>query len=434
MSVSIALILANLDNLVLNNYWRKFYTYKEIGWDDISIKDYLSKKEYIMQIASFNTPTVSFSASSRRNRFYEVYNELKMLESDVPWEESVVEILNSLANSYSVYIITARKTDLQEKTLEVMKKLGFNVEAINFIFLPSNTNLAIFRQKSIKKIKEKYEYGVGIIINPNDAMVFERYDYPVYGFTSLKENIDFKDKTHAALNRWQSLFPLLSSYHNQIRSHVESQKDISTLKQIDPEEQKKPPESALEKVIYHQLFLGSDNIMGKSESKSVEIQGLRELLKCFMNDITSKIKLILSKRLNLFFHFFTQRYNIDFQEIQSGLEASISGLHQEVGEGYMMAFIVLTKFIEKLREHAFDHEGKNYLDQTFRKLIGKPLPRPYHERIKTFVAAEDEEIMILYNLSFMAWLNKTYIEDRIKTNVNEVLVNQANLVLTKLFL
>jgi len=112
MTFQFSLILG-LDNIVLNNYWRKYYTYLKIGWDDASIRDYLSK--YMMQIASFNTRTVSFSASSRRNKFYEIYNRPDMLEQDVAWEGSV-EAIKKISQKFKIYIVSSRSNEMRRKT------------------------------------------------------------------------------------------------------------------------------------------------------------------------------------------------------------------------------------------------------------------------------------------------------------------------------
>ena len=69
-----ALVIPAFDYFIVDPTKRKFATYKEIGWDDQSITNYLRTKENHETIASFITNTVSFSASSRRNRFYEIYS------------------------------------------------------------------------------------------------------------------------------------------------------------------------------------------------------------------------------------------------------------------------------------------------------------------------------------------------------------------------
>ena len=75
-----ALIIPAFDYIIVDPTKRKFATYKEIGWDDKSILNYVTIKQNHERIADFITSTVSFSASSRRNRFYEIYNRQDMLE------------------------------------------------------------------------------------------------------------------------------------------------------------------------------------------------------------------------------------------------------------------------------------------------------------------------------------------------------------------
>jgi hypothetical protein len=444
MTSPFALILGNLDNLVLNNYWRKYYTYSAIGWDSNSIQTYLSKKEYMMQIASFNTTTITFSASSRRNRFYEIYNKEEMLDQDTPWDSDVITALNSLVEKYSIYIITARKEHLREKTLEVLTRLGFPVTKLHFYFLPPNKNLAIFRQNAVKEIKTKHPYGVGISINPNGSSIFNRSEYPVYGFTSLKETTDFQNKTHSVVDNWGQLAPLLSSYSNQLTHHFETiaiqtqqvknaiNKDDST---SEKKKKEKTPESALEKVIFQQLFLGSDNILGKFKSESFSDRGFTELLHIFTEDIKSHIKLILKEnRLSFFFKYFSNKYEVDFLDIQIPLELNIGILMEKKGQEFMMVYLVLTKFLEKLREHAFSSEGKNFIDQTYRKLSGKPLPETHLKKIKQLIQDNDDDVSILYNLSFMVWLSKINYEEQIDNNAEQLFLIQANKILANLFL
>lgn len=106
MAHQYGLVFTELDNIIIDNYYRKFYTYKELGWDDNNIKAYLEQKAFIMQIASFNTAKVSFSASSRRNRYYEVYNKPEMLEKDIAYGQAI-DVLEKLAEKYDIHIISS---------------------------------------------------------------------------------------------------------------------------------------------------------------------------------------------------------------------------------------------------------------------------------------------------------------------------------------
>ena len=209
MAVKFSLILG-LDNIVLNNYWRKYYSYLKIGWDDASIRHYLSKKEYMMQIASFNTRTVSFSASSRRNRFYEIYNRSEMLEQDVAWDSSTIESLKKINNKYQVFIISARSNELENKTLEVMKKLGFPMEDLTIFFKSPNESLSVYRRNTLNSIKEKFTSGVGVCLNPNDSALYERIGYTPIAFSSIQDYESFNGKISIVCQNWTDVLHSLS--------------------------------------------------------------------------------------------------------------------------------------------------------------------------------------------------------------------------------
>ena len=194
-----------LDNIVLNNYWRKHSTYLKIGWDFASIQHYLSKKEYMMQIASFNTRTVSFSASSRRNRYYEIFNRPEMLEQDVAWDSNTIESLKKISKKYKVFIISARSNKLERKTLEIMKKLGFPMEDITIFFKNPNESLSVYRRNTLNSIKEKFTSGVGVCLNPSESVLYERIGYTPIAFSSIKDYESFNGKISIVCQNWTDI-------------------------------------------------------------------------------------------------------------------------------------------------------------------------------------------------------------------------------------
>ena len=204
MAAQFSLILG-LDNIVLNNYWRKYYSYLKIGWDDASIRHYLSKREYMMQIASFNTRTVSFSASSRRNRFYDIYNRSEMLEQDVAWDSSTIESLKKINKKYKIFVVSSRSTELKTKTLDVMKKLGFLMDDLTIFFKTSNESLSIYRRNTLNSIKEKYTVGVGVCLNLSDRYLFERIGYTPIAFSSINEYNSFDGKINIVCQDWENI-------------------------------------------------------------------------------------------------------------------------------------------------------------------------------------------------------------------------------------
>ena len=200
-----------LDNIILNNYWRKYYTYLELGWDDASIKQYLSQKQFLMQVASFNTPTVTFSASSRRNRFYSIYNRLNLLDQDVAYGESV-DGLKKLAINYDIFVISTRSVDLKDKTLEILTRLGFPMENLTIFFKKSNEQLHQYRKKCLETIHEKYKSGIGISLQDTDITLYERYNFTPVAFTSIKNEQEFTGKVQAICHNWNDILTALNSH------------------------------------------------------------------------------------------------------------------------------------------------------------------------------------------------------------------------------
>lgn len=209
MSQQWGLILLELDNLVINNYWRKYYTYLEIGWDDQSIRDYLGVKENALQIASFNTTKISFSASSRRNRFYEVYNRENMLDQDVAWE-GVIPAIEKLNKLYKIFIVSSRTTDLKEKTLSHLKKLGFPLEIVEVIFKEPNEALHNYRVNTVEKISQQLPSGIGICLQPTEGAIFTRCNYTPVAFASIKNHAEFDGQVNVVCQDWTQILQSLN--------------------------------------------------------------------------------------------------------------------------------------------------------------------------------------------------------------------------------
>lgn len=205
-----SLVIYDLDNIVLDNCDRKMNTYLEIGWDRDSINDFISKKENIYgKIASFNTTRVTFTASSRRNRYYEIFNRPDMLEFDKPYP-GVIEAINKLSKDYDIYIVSERTQDLEQKTLEVMKKLGFPMEKIKIYFKKTHEVLRSYKNATVVNIKTMHPSGAAIVIQPEDGTYFERIEYTPIGFTSIAESMEFQGQVKAICNNWQDVIALFN--------------------------------------------------------------------------------------------------------------------------------------------------------------------------------------------------------------------------------
>lgn len=197
-----ALVMLGLDNLILDNSNRKTATYLELSWDETNTKNFISKKENAMIIASFNTTTVNFTASSRRNRYYDIYNRKDMLEHDILFP-NCSEVIKLLAKDFKIFVVSLRTKNLEDKTLSVLKELGFPLEVVDFSFKKMHEPIQSYKRKCLVKIHDEFPAGVGIILNPDDSILVEEFDYQPVGFSSIKNKEDFS--TDVVCQNWTEI-------------------------------------------------------------------------------------------------------------------------------------------------------------------------------------------------------------------------------------
>jgi len=185
-----ALVIFGLDNIILDNTKRKISTYMELGWDQESAVEYVSKKENILTIASFNTNTVTFTASSRRNRFYEIYNRADLVKLDKAYPNAI-ESLKKLSSNFVTYIISVRTKDLETPTFSLMENLGFSMENLRIYFKKTHEPIQNYKRNCFNNIKRDFPTGIAIILNPSESNLVEEFDYTPIGFLSIKNKQDF---------------------------------------------------------------------------------------------------------------------------------------------------------------------------------------------------------------------------------------------------
>ncbi len=204
-----ALIMTALDNLLLDNTTRKYATYLELGWDEESIREFLGKKENILKVASFNTMNSSFRASSRRNRFYEIYNRPDMMVHDTAIP-GAIEGIAKLGEKFEIFVITSREEKLADNTEEIMEKLGFPMEKMTIKFKPKHVPIERHIRETFKSIKLRYKKGVSVCLHPEDAQFYQRQGYTPIAFTFIKECGDFQGHINIVCQDWNQIISSLT--------------------------------------------------------------------------------------------------------------------------------------------------------------------------------------------------------------------------------
>jgi hypothetical protein len=415
ISQKIPLIITELDNILIDNINRKTQTYLELGWDKKSIKNYLSKKENGLKIATFNTPTVSFSASSRRNRYYTIYNRLDMLDHDIIMNKAI-ETIQILTNKFEIIVLTARKVDLREKTLSLMKMLGFPIDSMQFHFLPQYKSLAVFRKNTFNEIASKFPDGVAITLNPTDFLPYSQYNYHVIALPTLYDKKEFEKTSFDVCRSWKDIGKTLEKISDNF-----AVKEIVPEVQELQEEERIEASSMLEKTIFQQLF------------NTQEIEGVGSLIKNFINDLKLRMKLILRDKLDDFINFFENLFRVNLSEVKETINLNLEQMGGIINAKYTGIYLVLTKLLEELREQANFRWGEQIILAKYVDAVEASIDENatnIFNRLKT----SDDDMATIYKFSFLAWLATAYNNQQTKEKLHNLIASKAAIVVQKILL
>jgi hypothetical protein len=202
--VEFALVIPAFDYIIMDPTNRKFNTYRELGWDEKAISNFLNSKQNHEVIASFTTKMVSFTASSRRNRFYTIYNRNDMLDHEMAYP-NVIQSLILLSKHFQIFIITNRTKDLEVKTLSVMRTLGFPLYLLKIYFKDIHESFHVYKWNCMKEISQEFPSGAAIITHPSDGNLITSFGYTPIGFCSIKESFDFEGSTEIICENWNQV-------------------------------------------------------------------------------------------------------------------------------------------------------------------------------------------------------------------------------------
>ncbi len=204
-----ALLFANLDYIVIDPSARKIKTYLEIGWDEAHARAFVGEKKNWDNIASFNTTKVTFSASSRRNRFYEVYWQENYFAYDILYPR-IGDLLPELVKKFQITVFSDRTEDQKAKSLERLRQIGVPIDDIEFYFKGIHQTLVHFKAECIKKTQEKYQSGLVVLHIPADIDMYRRAYFTPIGYTTTYERPEFH-AADAVCDNWEQILAVLNT-------------------------------------------------------------------------------------------------------------------------------------------------------------------------------------------------------------------------------
>jgi hypothetical protein len=473
----IAVVISELDNLLLEPYWRIFQTYQELGWDADSIHAFLSKKENKTQLASFTTPQKNFTGPNRREEYEATYNRMDMLDKDTALP-GTTDMLQILTHGAYVVVLSARPIEQESRTRQVMQALGFPIDQMEFNFKEPDESVMNFRKRCFQQLGKRFQIAIGICLYPSDTINFDRLRYPTMALTTLKNAEAFSGTIDLVCNDWNQIagnfIQLVKSMSpaklEQARAKLaestpkrfafqRSVADIAAQFEADKQfilpttsaypdltmntadifqnaEDRGSTQNLLDQAVFMQLFSSASNetILGKNENESIKIENVEYILNMFMTELKAQLPLIRHRQIAQFFSYFSQRLQVDLSDVQMMTEINLEAMGGVENAENADYFIAVTKLVEKLRNMSFEHFGMGWVAWIFYETTGKTFEGPIKEKFLALADQNDPDIGILFNVSFILWLTKLYPDTPYSEPIQTIVKNHTKKIIGRLFM
>ena len=188
----------------------------------------------------------------------------------------------------------------------------------------------------------------------------------------------------------------------------------------------------LKHAIYQQLFLGDNQIMGKNPQNIMYIEGVDELKEDFYQDLKSHLCQLKTNNLSQFLHYFARKFNTHLNSVRGRIEENLSNMDNLKDQEIVIIYMVLTKVLETLREKAYRLVGEHLIKQKFRSKTNKYFTKVIAEKVQRLAALNDEDISLLYNLSFIEMLAEKYQNNSLKKLTQNLILTRLDRIIEKI--
>ena len=199
---------------------------------------------------------------------------------------------------------------------------------------------------------------------------------------------------------------------------------------------KKPeiPRDLLEHAVNQQLWSGGARIMGKNPANTMQLTGVENLLKLLLKDLDHHLYWIGEGQVSKFLHEFGKMFNLDLsltlERIQTNLGAM--GAYNDSEQPDVMAYyMVITKLLEALREHAYQMWGYRQIQEKYAQ-SGHAFTEKVGDKLQRLAALNEENISLLYNLSFILMLSLHYGNKKFQTTIKRLTTVRINRIVEKI--
>ena len=173
----------------------------------------------------------------------------------------------------------------------------------------------------------------------------------------------------------------------------------------------------LENAVFQQVFntQNENQIMGKNPENKMQLTMAEPLLNQFLEELGSNLSKLGELDIKGFIKIFEKRFSIDLsstnERIMNNFEG-MGGIEVVKGQDTLINYMTLTKLLEAVREYAYTTIGLARIEETYRIKHNihdlKPLKQGFYDKIQNLAALNEENISLLYNMSFIAILEFNY--------------------------
>jgi hypothetical protein len=188
----------------------------------------------------------------------------------------------------------------------------------------------------------------------------------------------------------------------------------------------------LEQAVYQQLFCGENRIMGKNPANTMQLSGVDKLFDKFISELKDNLELITNKKLKNFLDIFENRFSLSLKGVKTRIETNLEGMGDLEGQEIVMIYMVLTKLLEALRETSYNKFGNQRIIDSYELQSKKKFTNKIKEKIQKLAALNEENISLLYNLSFVGLLAASYNLGNLSKTVKRLLSTRINRIIKKI--
>ena len=463
----IGIIFIELDNLLLENYWRRHRTFEQLGWDTSSIEEFLSVRENKLKLPSFT----NFTGPDRDTRYLQIYEHPNMISQDVAIP-GAAEMIQALSDGVYIHVLSSRPATNQSAIKQHLKALNFPTDKIELYFRTPGDSIMTFRNRTLKMIHKQFLMGFGVCLTREDSIGFDRIKYPTIAFSAIKEPEELIRSFEKVCTNWEEIAGyvmqmiqtapkqkfddaygqlIASASTNKFESSInvgaltamfESELDFlisdSTAGQsvFDKAEAKAETQNLLDQAVYQQLFSGqgSEKILGNDASQSIKIENVEWLLNTYMAELKEQLPMIEQGKVAEFFALLTARYQLDLSDVEMQVQANLSAIMNVDNQENVRVFITVTKLIEKLRNITFEHFAIGWISWLYKETTGQEFGGPIRQKFDNLLNNGDADIGLLFNVSFILWLTHLYPDTPYSEPIKSVIESHTKKVIGKLFM